>query len=117
MFYGFLPLTIYAIFPKDENGNIAGVYVGSTFVPLKHRIAEHLRDKSHQQELHNLMNDNGFIYQSLETMVTRGNHGLEYDWIDYYLKKTDLRVFNKTMRKDQNYRNCCYGRVGGQRKK
>lgn len=117
MSYGYLPRTIYAIFPKDENGNIAGVYVGSTFTGLRHRIAVHLGKKSsHQKELHNLMRTNGFVYQSLETRVFPEDFDLEYDWIDYFLKKTNLRVFNKMTKKHQDYRNCCYCRIGGKRK-
>ena len=109
-------MTIYAIFPKDKDGNVAGVYVGSTHGTLKERINMHLIDKHpSQKELHELMKTNGYIYQSLESRVGWGNRDLEYDWVDYYLKKSNLRVFNKYLGIHRDYRNCCYGRIGGQR--
>ena len=108
-------LTVYAIFPKDKDGDIAGVYIGSTFGKLELRIKNHLRfdKKPNQKELHNLMKNNGFIYQSLESKLEWRNRSLEYDWVDYYRQKTNLRVFNKYFGKG-NYKNCCYGKVGKQ---
>lgn len=110
-----LPQTVYAIYPKDEKGNIVGVYVGSTSKPLEKRIRGHLQSKSkspNQIKLHELMRNNGFIYQSLEVYNRFEDRHLEYDWIDYFLKKTNLFLFNVKVMKQPDYKNCCYGRVG-----
>jgi hypothetical protein len=110
-----LPQTIYAIFPKDEKGNIVGVYIGATSKPLEKRIKGHLNSLEtapNQIKLHELMRNNGFIYQSLETHNRFEDRHLEYYWIDYFIKKTDLFLFNAKLAKNPDYRNCCYGRVG-----
>lgn len=109
------PRTIYAIYPKDEQGNIVGVYVGSTSRPLEKRIRGHLCCASEcpkQKMLHELMKKNGYILQKLEVFNKFQDRHLEYDWVDYFIKKTDLEIFNTTMMTNQNYKNCCFGRVG-----
>lgn len=88
--------TVYAIFPYDEHGKIAGVYVGVTADKIKRRMNNHLRcysAKHGQKELHDLMRKNGFHYVVLAHVDYR-ERLVEYDWIDYFNKMTDVHVFN-----------------------
>lgn len=86
---------IYAIYPYDEKGEYAGVYVGSTR-ELKMRLGQHVRQntKDAQAEMHELMRSNGYIWQILETcdFSTRRR---EYEWVDFFRSTTDLKVFNQ----------------------
>lgn len=90
---------VYAIYPKDENGNIAGVYVGST-VDIKMRINAHknlkVKRKANdpQYELHQLMRDNGFSYEVLDTITDDCEDYKEYKWMEVLSKKYP-KVFNK----------------------
>lgn len=91
------PKKIYAILPYGSDGKIAGVYVGVT-KNIKTRMANHLYDYSSlQTELHNLMRENGFSYLVLGEAPHYRDGYLEYDWIDFFLKRTNLRVFNKSV--------------------
>ena len=91
------PKKIYAIFPYGGDGRIAGVYVGVT-KNIKTRMANHFYDcSSLQPELHNLMRENGFSYLVLGEVPHYRDGYLEYDWIDFFLKRTNLRVFNKSV--------------------
>ena len=96
MFYD-KPKKVYAIFPYDENGKTAGVYVGMTEKPVE-RIKLHLHDttsKNGAKELHDLMRSNGYHWVTLSTVSQYEDRSAEYDWIDYFQKKTDLKVFNE----------------------
>ena len=90
------PKIVYAIFPLDEKCEVAGVYVGSTD-NLKSRIKNHRNSKKandSQAELHELMRANGFSYIVLDEIKTWKDNHIEYDWIDYFIERTSLRVFN-----------------------
>lgn len=89
------PRKVYAIFPYDENHHIAGVYVGSTW-NVEERIRCHKGDHKslHMAELHDLMRRHGFIYKVMDEIKEWKDCHIEYDWIDYFMKKTDLKVFN-----------------------
>ena len=103
-----IPRIVYAIYPHDENGNIVGVYVGSTH-DLKRRLQIHMADrttKGEQVTLHNLMRENGFDYQKLDTINEFKERHLEYDWIAYFKEKTNLKVLNRIEGKSLNHRNC-----------
>jgi len=89
-----LPRYVYAIYPLDGSGDIAGVYVGTTS-NIRCRIKNHISTKGQQTELHKMMRENGFMYQIVETISEYEDRHLEYDWIDFFKKKTHLMVFNK----------------------
>lgn len=88
-----LPRYVYAIYPFDEDGKIAGVYVGATS-NIRCRMKNHVNNMRQQQELHGMMRENGFTYQILETIKEYNDRHLEYDWMDFFKEKTPLRVFN-----------------------
>lgn len=85
---------IYAIYPLDSDGNIAGVYVGMTR-NLRQRIKGHMNDRhtENQMGFHSLMRDYGFYYQILENVEEYPDRRHEYDWIDYF-KHMGVPVFN-----------------------
>lgn len=97
MIYGHYPKEVYLIFPFDENGNAAGVYVGASSW-VEERIRNHLysgkSEPDNQKEAHLLMKENGFSYTVVDTIEDFNETHIEYDWIDFFLKNTDLRVFN-----------------------
>ena len=98
-------LFVYAIYPFDSNGNFSFVYVGSSSNP-KRRIEIHVNNRQEndpQKELHELMRENGFTYQILE--VTE-NAEAEYNWIDFFVKKTNLTVFNTRNAFTPDYHDC-----------
>ena len=104
--------TVYAIFPYDMYGNVAGVYVGVTEDKIKRRITNHLccySAKHGQEELHNLMRMNGFHYVILAHIDYR-DRLVEYDWIDFFNTMTDLPVFNDKL----TCANADWRRLGGQ---
>lgn len=87
---------VYAIFPFDEDGEIAGVYIGSSQNPLT-RVRNHRNTKDghgKQDTLHELMRKNGFTYIFVDDIKTFKDAHVEYDWIDYFIKQTNLTVFN-----------------------
>lgn len=87
----------YAIFPYDEKGNVAGVYVGSS-CNVANRIAVHRatkHNKDAQKELHELMRNNGYEVVELFTMNKLGDSYIEYMWIDIFIKYSKYKVFNK----------------------
>lgn len=92
------PLYGYAIFPLDKNGNVAGVYVGSTGC-IKQRITGHIASKKvdPQRELHNLMRENGFKVIELYKVDKYENRWLEAVWMDIFSKYTNLKVFNQVV--------------------
>lgn len=88
------PRHVYAIYPYDESGEIAGVYVGSTSKLVK-RINAHLTEKKgSQEELHDLMRENGFTFQILDYIRDYSDVHVEYDWVDFF-EHTDIKVFNR----------------------
>ena len=90
------PKKVYALFPYDEQGNIAGVYVGSSWKP-KERVRIHKNTpngKGKQDRLHALMRTNGFSYLIIDEIPTCNDTYIEFDWIDFFIKRTKLPVFN-----------------------
>ena len=90
------PKKVYALFPYDEKGDIAGVYIGVSG-NLKDRLRVHLNTpsgKGNQDRLHELMRRNGYTFTVLDEVETWKDGHLEYDWLDFYIKKTDFQVFN-----------------------
>lgn len=90
------PKKVYALFPLNEKCDVAGVYIGSTENP-KVRLKCHRNNKrknDSQSELHDLMRANGYSFIVLDEIETPNENHIEYDWVDYFLKKTSLRVFN-----------------------
>lgn len=88
------PREVYAIYPLDENGNIAGVYVGSSG-DMENRFSVHLTSRGKfQSELHNLMRQNGFTFQILDHIPNEEKNHIEYDWIDFF-SHIDIRLFNE----------------------
>lgn len=102
------PRKIYAIYPFDENGNIAGVYVGSSF-DYEERIKGHFFSRKVEQEyFHSLMRTNGFTFQLLgDIQDVRENH-LEYDWMDF-LNKSGVKVFNSLVGKTRSWEDSLVG--------
>lgn len=99
------PRKVYLIFPYDECGNIAGVYVGSSS-RVKERIEEHLRNSDNyenQRNFHELMIKNGFAYGVVDEIEDYLCGHLEYDWANYFLENTNIKVFNSLGLKNANW--------------
>ena len=97
--YGIYPKEVYLIFPYDEDGIIAGVYVGSS-CSVSWRIAEHYyateNRQDNQKELHKLMRDNGFTYLVVDKIKSLHESFTEYDWVDYFAKNHNIKIFNSS---------------------
>lgn len=96
--FAIYPREVYLIFPFDEQGKIAGVYVGSSCC-VSTRIYGHLTIKGYdtcgeQKELHELMRKNGFAYEVVDKIDKWQNSYIEYDWVDFFLNNYEIRVFN-----------------------
>ena len=94
---------VYAIYPYDENGQIAGAYVGITG-NLKERMYLHRnnrdsRDK--QSALHKLMREHGYCFQILEVCNKVIDRCVEYDWIEFFAGQ-EVHVFNIQHGKNAN---------------
>lgn len=88
-----LPSYIYVIYPFDDKGNIAGAYVGMSAC-VQQRMIQHCESKDkNQQELHDLMNENGFTFQILDVVKTMDDTHLEADWIAFF-DDLNIRTFN-----------------------
>ena len=96
------PKTIYAIYPYDENGEVAGVYVGSSEM-VKTRILAHRSNVRTQLELHELMRKNGFTFQMLGVINDYEESHLEYDWAEFFTCM-GLKVFNTLKYKNVNWK-------------
>ncbi len=101
-----LPRKVYAIFPFNEDGSVAGVYVGSSANPNQ-RITNHLNDYGAQQfELHDLMRKNGFKAYEVDCINSLKESHIEYDWIDMFDKfLPDLKIFNARTEKYATWKN------------
>ena len=70
------------------------MYVGSSF-RVNERIQNHLHDYCVQQwDLHEAMRKHGFDVFIVDVIENGKQAHLEYDWIDFFVKKTDFRVCN-----------------------
>lgn len=96
------PKTIYAIYVFDENGDVIGVYVGSS-ENVKQRILAHRTTTKAQQELHELMRKNGFNFQLLGVINEYEEAHLEYDWVDFFTHM-GVKVFNTLKYKNVNWK-------------
>lgn len=91
-----IPAQIYAIYPLNKDGSIAGVYVGRTG-DLHQRLYLHTTPKKNddkQEEFHSLMKENGFYYQVLDDVKVFAERHLESDWINFF-EMQDVKLFNK----------------------
>lgn len=88
------PKSVYVIFPHDDCGGIAGVYVGSSGNAAE-RIKRHANDTRSQKKLHDLMRRNGFDWFVVDVIQNHADLHLEFDWMDYFMKKTSLHLFNE----------------------
>lgn len=87
------PRKTYLIVVYDRSGIIPeGIYVGSSY-DVKQRIQNHLHDYSisTQQKLHELMRKRRFSVWILDDNADLNS---EYDWIDFFKKKTNFSMFN-----------------------
>lgn len=92
------PRYVYAIYPHDEDGNIAGVYVG-TSQNVEQRIRLHRSTNCYgesQFELHQLMRKHGYSYEVLDSIRGTYENYKEYKWIEILSKKYS-KVFNKSL--------------------
>lgn len=106
------PKSVYAIFPFDSEGNVAGVYVGSTW-NLKERIRCHIGthvELGKQTLLHDLMRNNGFICVNIGIIQNFKEAHIEYDWIDFFQNRTNLNLFNNRI----GLCNANWHRIGGE---
>lgn len=90
------PKKVYALFPYDDEGKVAGVYVGVS-QNLKNRMRVHKNTqngKGKQDRLHELMRRNGYTFKIIDEVRRWEDGHIEYDWIDYFLKETNFPVFN-----------------------
>lgn len=84
---------VYAIYPFDD-GSISKVYVGKTD-QIGVRFTNHLKQHNGNQKLlHSLMRKNGYLFEILDTYSDWRESMLEYDWIDFFEKKTPLELQN-----------------------
>lgn len=99
--FAIYPREVYLIFPYDEFGNVAGVYVGSSSW-VEERIRRHLYDFNNefinQRELHELMRKNGFALAVVDNIENYKESYTEYDWVDYFRNFYDMRIFNSAKR-------------------
>ena len=101
-----VPAQIYAIYPLDGEGNIAGVYVGMTS-DIQTRIYQHTIPKTNdvQDEFHSLMRENGFYFQVLDVVKELKDRHLEADWINFF-ELQDIKLFNKAKTKGYKLPRC-----------
>ena len=103
------PKSVYVIFPHDDSGSIAGVYVGASG-NASERIKMHLNDRHSQKELHDLMRRNGFEWFVVDSIENPSDLHLEFDWMDFFKQNTQLHLFNeRTQYHKPNWR-----RIGGE---
>lgn len=99
------PKKVYVLFPHNDEGMIAGVYVGSS-ENVKERIRGHKNTHDghgKQDELHNLMRRNGYTYFVVDEISEWRESYIEFDWMDYFIKCTNLPVFNNFVSKKANW--------------
>lgn len=91
------PRKVYVIYPLDENGEIIGAYVGSSF-DVEYRIKSHLYEVGTDSlpELHKAMKENGFRFETFNDIHNTDENHFEYDWMDFYIKN-GIKVFNSQM--------------------
>jgi hypothetical protein len=104
------PKSVYVIFPHDDSGEIAGVYVGSSGNAFE-RLKMHLHDNQTQKELHDLMRRNGFDWFVVDVIKNRTDLHLEYDWMDFFKQNTHLHLFNQRTQ----YHKPDWRRIGGEK--
>ncbi len=96
---------IYALYPLDKPGNATAVYIGCSMDPAK-RVKEHLYNKTPScgsVNLSKLMREHGYAYQVLDT-VKESEAYIEYDYIDFFLKLTNIEVLNTKIGNHADYR-------------
>ena len=90
------PKKVYVIFPFNEDGSVAGVYVGASS-----RVNERIKchrcthiPQGKQTLLHDLMRNNGFNYLVIDVINHWHENHIEYDWMDFFEHRTNLMLFN-----------------------
>lgn len=96
---------VYALFPYDKDGKIAGVYVGSTRQPAERMRIHKNTPNGHgkQDELHELMRTNGFYYVVVDEYKSCFESYIEFDWLDFFIKRTKLKIFNNFISKKADW--------------
>lgn len=95
-----VPRKVYVIYPFTNSGEIAGAYIGSS-CNVNLRIKSHVwknSSKAHKG-FHDLMKQNGFVWQELDDIPTYFDRYKEHAWIDFF-KNQNVRVFNSQISKD-----------------
>lgn len=91
------PRLVYVIFPYDEEGKVAGAYIGSS-ANMQWRMVNHRCQKAgkgeKQDRLHELMRKNGCAYKILDVINCVHENHIEYDWINLFAKYTNFEIFN-----------------------
>ena len=88
---------VYAVYPFDHDGDVLGVYVGSTW-DVATRITGHLGTYKTHKDLHDAMRNNGYFVAVLDVFKPEGGNVVEYDWINCFIE-SGANVFNKLTRK------------------
>lgn len=99
------PKKVYVLFPFDDEGLIAGAYVGSSEnVNERLRIHKNTHEgHGKQDQLHELMRKNGYTYAVVDEIKSFHETYIEFDWIDFFQKRTKLAVFNNFVSKKANW--------------
>ena len=100
------PKKVYILFSFNEQGLIAGAYVGSSAnVQERIRIHKNTQDgHGKQDQLHKLMRKNGYTYVVVDEIETCKDTYIEFDWLDFIIKRTNLTVFNNFISKKANWK-------------
>lgn len=99
------PKKVYVLFPFNKFGNIAGVYIGSSQDPEERMRIHKNTHNGHgkQDQLHELMRNNGFLYVVVDEIKTCKDTYIEFDWLDYFDKRTKLTIFNNFISPKANW--------------
>ena len=101
------PRYVYTIFPNGDDGKPVGVYVGSA-QNVDERIRNHINagknDRHGLKELHNLMRKNGYTVEVVDTMQSYDEAYKEYDWIDFFVRLSEMKVFNHRVGSHADFR-------------
>lgn len=98
---------IYALYPFNEYGMVAGVYVGSTN-RIRQRMANHRNNNKYhprQKEMHELIRKYGYCFQVLDEYEGYSESIKEYDWIQFF-EMQDVKLFNERKKSDADFKRC-----------
>lgn len=87
------PRDVYLIFTYNNDGNVNGVYVGSS-TNVVNRLKQHIfcGKNDHQKDLHSYMKTGNYFC----IVVDSFDHvsSIEYEWIRFFEQMTKIPVFN-----------------------